>query len=223
MAKFGKAAVLTAMQRTAMVPVYYNSSAEVTKAVVKACYEGGVRVFEFTNRGDFALEVFKEVVVFAQAECPEMIVGVGSVADAPTAALFISYGANFVVGPCLNEEVAKLCNRHLIPYIPGCGTVTEIGRANEMGCDVVKIFPAGCVGGPSFIKNVKAPMPWVNIMATGAVEPTEENLKAWMEAEAFCVGMGSKLFPKEAIAEARWDAITELCRSALAIIATHRK
>lgn len=223
MARFCKAAVLTAMQTTGMVPVYYNSSAETTKAVMKACYEGGVRVFEFTNRGDFALEVFKEVILFAQAECPEMIVGVGSIVDAPTAALFISYGANFVVGPCLNEEVARLCNRHIVPYIPGCGTVTEIGRANEVGCDVAKIFPAGCVGGPDFIKNVKAPMPWVNIMATGAVEPTEKNLKAWMEAGAFCVGMGSKLFPKEAISGNRWEVITELCRSTLEIIAAYRK
>lgn len=223
MARFCKAAVLTAMQTTGMVPVYYNSSAETTKAVMKACYEGGVRVFEFTNRGDFALEVFKEVILFAQAECPEMIVGVGSIVDAPTAALFISYGANFVVGPCLNEEVARLCNRHIVPYIPGCGTVTEIGRANEAGCDVAKIFPAGCVGGPDFVKNVKAPMPWVNIMATGAVEPTEENLKAWMEAGTFCVGMGSKLFPKEAISGNRWDVITEMCRSTLEIIAAYRK
>ena len=223
MAKFNKAAVLTAMQATGMVPVYYDGKAERAKAVVKACYEGGVRVFEFTNRGDFAVDVFKEVMLYTLEACPEMIIGVGSVVDAPTAALYIGYGANFVVGPCMNEEVAKLCNRHLIPYIPGCGTVSEIGRANELGCDVAKIFPAGCVGGPEFIKNVKAPMPWANIMATGAVEPTEENLKAWMEAGAFCVGMGSKLFPKQVVENAEWGVVSNLCREALAIIAKYIK
>lgn len=223
MAKFSKVAVLTAMKETGMVPVFYNGEAEKAKAVVKACYDGGVRVFEFTNRGDFAIDVFKEVMRYTLEECPEMILGVGSIVDAPTAALFIAYGANFVVGPCLNEEVARLCNRHLIPYIPGCGTVTEIGRANELGCDVAKIFPAGAVGGPDFIKNVKAPMPWANIMATGAVEPTEENLKAWFEAKVFCVGMGSKLFPKEAMADGRWEQITTLCQSTLEIIAKYNK
>lgn len=223
MAKFSKTAVLTAMQTTGMVPVYYDGSVDKTKAVIKACYDGGVRVFEFTNRGDFALDVFKKAILFAQAECPDMIIGVGSIVDAPTAALFIAYGANFVVGPYLNEEVARLCNRHLVPYIPGCGTVTEIGRANEIGCDIAKIFPAGCVGGPSFIKNVKAPMPWANIMATGAVEPTEDNLKAWMEAGAFCVGMGSKLFPKQAMDQECWEVVTELCHSTLEIIAKYRK
>lgn len=223
MAKFNKAAVLAVMESTAMVPVFYDGDAERAKAVVKACYDGGVRLFEFTNRGDFALDVFKQVVQYALAECPDMIVGVGSVVDAPTAALFIAYGANFVVGPCLNEEVARLCNRHLVLYVPGCGSVSEIGRAHELGCDVVKIFPAGQVGGPDFIRNVKAPMPWANIMATGAVEPAEENLKAWFAAGAYCVGMGSKLFPKEVLQRGEWPVIEELCRRALSIIADNKK
>ena len=211
------------MQRTPMVPVFYDANPEVAKNVVKACYEGGVRCFEFTNRGDFAAEVFAQIVKFAAVECPEMIIGVGSIVDAPTAALYIQYGANFIVGPCMNAEVAKLCNRHLVPYVPGCGTVTEISYAQELGCDITKIFPAGCVGGPDFVKNIKAPLPWSNIMATGAVEPTEENLGAWFAAGVFSVGMGSKLFPKAELKAGNWAAVTEKCREALAIVEKVRK
>lgn len=218
MAAFTKLQVLQAMQQTGMVPVFYHSDAEVARQVLKACYEGGVRAFEFTNRGDFASEVFIDLMKFSRRECPEMILGIGSVVDAPTAALYLQYGANFVVGPYLNPEVARLCNRHLVPYTPGCGSVTEIGEAQELGCDLVKIFPAGNVGGPSFVKNIKAPLPWSMIMATGAVEPTEENLTAWMKAGTTCVGMGSKLFPKDRIAAQDWNYITEKCRFALGII-----
>lgn len=205
-----------------MVPVYYNSDIKVAKQVVRACYKGGVRVFEFTNRGDFAHEVFGELVKYAERECPELILGAGSVVDAATAALFIQLGANFIVGPLFNPEIAKVCNRRLIPYVPGCGSVSEIGFAQEAGCDLCKIFPAGNVGGSSFVKNIKAPMPWTLLMATGAVEPTEENLAAWFKAGVTCVGMGSKLFPKEVITSDDWQAITELCRHALSIIKKQR-
>ena len=218
MAAFTKIQVLQTILQTGMVPVFYHSDAEVARQVLKACYEGGVRAFEFTNRGDFASEVFIDLMKFSRRECPEMILGIGSVIDAPTAALYLQYGANFVVGPYLNAEVARLCNRHLVPYTPGCGSVTEIGEAQELGCDLVKIFPAGNVGGPSFVKNIKAPLPWSMIMATGAVEPTEENLTAWMKAGTTCVGMGSKLFPKDRIAAQDWNYITEKCRFALDII-----
>lgn len=222
MARFNKIQVLTAIGFTGMVPVFYHADAETACAVVKACYEGGVRAFEFTNRGDFALEVFSAVSKFCAKECPEMVLGIGSIVDAPTAAMFIHAGANFVVGPCFNAEIATLCNRHLIPYTPGCGSVTEISAAHAVGCDLVKIFPAGCVGGPSFVKNVLAPLPWSQIMATGAVEPTEENLSAWFKAGVFCVGMGSKLFPSADIKAGNWEAISEKCASALSIIAKNR-
>lgn len=222
MARFHKIETLRAIIQTGMVPVYYNSDIKIAKQVVRACYKGGVRVFEFTNRGDFAHEVFGELVKYAERECPELILGAGSVVDAATAALFIQLGANFIVGPLFNPEIAKVCNRRLIPYVPGCGSVSEIGFAQEAGCDLCKIFPAGNVGGPSFVKNIKAPMPWTLLMATGAVEPTEENLAAWFKAGVTCVGMGSKLFPKEVIASGDWQAITELCRHALSIIKKQR-
>lgn len=223
MARFSKLEVLQTMKLTGMVPVFYNADLELSKQVVKACYEGGVRAFEFTNRGDFAHEIFGELSKWVAKECPEMILGVGSVVDAPTAALYIQLGANFVVGPLFNAEVAKVCNRRLIPYTPGCGSVSEIGAAQEVGCDMTKIFPAGNVGGPSFVKNILAPMPWSMIMATGAVEPTEENLSAWFKAGVTVVGMGSLLFPKEVIAQKDWAAISLKCREALDIIAKYKK
>ena len=223
MARFSKIEVLQTMKLTGMVPVFYNADLELSKQVVKACYKGGVRAFEFTNRGDFAHEIFGELSKWVAKECPEMILGVGSVVDAPTAALYIQLGANFVVGPLFNAEVAKVCNRRLIPYTPGCGSVSEIGAAQEVGCDMTKIFPAGNVGGPSFVKNILAPMPWSMIMATGAVEPTEENLSAWFKAGVTVVGMGSLLFPKEVIAQKDWAAISLKCREALDIIAKYKK
>lgn len=223
MAQFNKIQVLSAMATTGMVPVYYHREAEIAKKVVKACYDGGVRAFEFTNRGDFAQEVFAELVKFAQQECPEMILGIGSIVDAGTAALYLQLGANFMVGPLFNPAIANVCNRRLIPYIPGCGTVSEIGFAQEAGCDVCKIFPAGSVGGPSFISNIKAPMPWSMIMATGAVEPTEDNLTAWFKAGVTCVGMGSKLFPKASVEQGDWQTITSLCRQALVYIQQAKK
>lgn len=222
MARFNKMQVLDAIVSTGMVPVYYNKDVEIAKQVVKACYEGGVRAFEFTNRGDFAHEVFAELIKFATKECPELVLGVGSIVDAGTASLYLQLGANFVVGPLFNPEIAKVCNRRLVPYTPGCGSVSEIGFAQEVGCDLCKIFPAGNVGGPSFVKNIKAPMPWSMIMATGAVEPTEENLSAWFKVGVTCVGMGSKLFPKEKIAAGNWEAISTLCRDALATIKKYR-
>ena len=222
MARFNKMQVLDAIVSTGMVPVYYNKDVEIAKQVVKACYEGGVRAFEFTNRGDFAHEGFAELIKFATKECPELVLGVGSIVDAGTASLYLQLGANFVVGPLFNPEIAKVCNRRLVPYTPGCGSVSEIGFAQEVGCDLCKIFPAGNVGGPSFVKNIKAPMPWSMIMATGAVEPTEENLSAWFKAGVTCVGMGSKLFPKEMIAAGNWEAISTLCRDALATIKKYR-
>ena len=206
---------------TGMVPVFYHKNAEIAKKVIKACYDGGVRAFEFTNRGDFAHEVFAECVKFAATECPELALGVGSVVDAPTAALYIQLGACFVVGPLFNPEIAPVCNRRLIPYCPGCGSVTEMGTAQELGCDLTKLFP-GDVYGPAMVKNLKAPMPWSKIMVTGGVAPTEENLTEWFKAGVYCVGMGSKLFPNEKIKEEDWQYITDKCKETLGYVSAAR-
>ena len=203
MAKYNKLQVIAAMKETGMVPVFYHADIETAKAVLKACYDGGVRAFEFTNRGDFAQEVFGELVKYAGKELPGMILGI-------------------VVGPLFNPEIAPICNRRLVPYCPGCGTISEVGKAQELGCDLCKVFP-GDVLGPAFVKGLRAPMPWSQIMVTGGVKPTKENLEGWFGAGVTCVGMGSNLFPKEAIASKDWKQITDLCRSALDIIAEVRK
>ena len=216
MAKFDKIQVINKIAAAPMVPVFYHKDAAVACAVLKACYEGGVRAFEFTNRGDFAHEVFNEVIKFAARECPEMAVGVGSVVEPGTASLYMQMGACFVVGPLFNPEVAKVCNRRQVPYIPGCGTVSEVGAAQEVGCEVCKVFP-GDVIGPKFVKGLMAPMPWSKLMVTGGVEPTEENLSSWFNAGAFAVGMGSKLFPKDKVTAGDWKYVSDKCREALAV------
>ena len=221
MAKYNKVQVISAAVSTGLVPVFYNSDLETSRAVLKACHEGGIRVFEFTNRGDFAHEIFAGLVKYAAAELPGMILGAGSVVDAPTAALYLQEGANFIVGPLFNPEVASLCNRRCVPYIPGCGSVTEVGNAQAAGCDVCKVFP-GDVLGPSFVKGIKAPMPWTQILVTGGVKPEAENLGGWFKAGASCVGMGSNLFPKDVVAAGDWAAVTALCAAALKIISEVR-
>ncbi|MCI6617483.1 MAG: bifunctional 4-hydroxy-2-oxoglutarate aldolase/2-dehydro-3-deoxy-phosphogluconate aldolase [Prevotella sp.] len=218
MARFNKIQVIEAMRNTGMVPVFFNSDVEICKQVIKACYEGGVRVFEFTNRGDFAHEIFGDLVKWAAKECPDMILGAGTVIDAPSATLFIQLGANFIVGPNFVPEIAPICNRRLVPYCPGCGSVTEVSNANALGCDVTKVFPAGNVGGPSFVKNILGPLRWANIMVTGAVSPDRENLTEWIKSGVLCVGMGSKLFPKDVIATGKWQAITDKCIESLGYI-----
>ena len=217
MARFNKIQVLKTMTDTGMVPVFYHPDVEIAKSVLKACYMGGVRTFEFTNRGEFAHEVFGELSKYVSKECPDMILGVGSVVDAPTASLYIQLGANFVVGPLFNPEIVRICNRRLIPYIPGCGSVSEVGTAQEAGCDLCKVFP-GDILGPGFAKGLKAPMPWTMLMVTGGVKPEESNLKSWFDAGVNCVGMGSNLFPKEIITAKEWNRITDLCRNSFDII-----
>lgn len=204
------------MIRTGMVPVFYNADIPTAKAVLKACYDGGVRVFEFTNRGDKAVEVFKALMEYSRT-LPGLILGVGSISFGRDARKFIRLGANFVVGPQWAPSVNRACRFRRIPYVPGCGTVSEVGRAQRAGCDICKVFP-GDVLGPSFVKGLKAPMPWSRLMVTGGVKPTEENLSAWFKAGVCCVGMGSNLFPKESLAAGDWAAVTKLCSDSLEII-----
>ncbi len=218
MARFTRIEVALKMKEIGMIPVFYHKDAEVCKNVVKACYDGGIRVFEFTNRGDFAHEVFNEINKWAIKACPEMIMGVGSVIDQGTASMYIQIGTNFIVSPLIDEDMAKVCNRRKIAWSPGCGSVTEINRAHELGAEVVKIFPGSSVGGPDFVSGVKGPMPWASIMPTGGVSPDEANLKGWFKAGVHCVGMGSQLFPKDVIESGNYQAITDKCIEALAII-----
>lgn len=211
------------MEQTGLVPVFYNGDAEVAKNVVRACYKGGVRTFEFTNRGKNALEVFTGLARMVAVECPGLTLGIGSIVDPEACRRFVDAGAKFVVGPVFSPDVMKQALAVGIPYIPGAATPTEIFNARNSGAKIVKVFPAAECGGPAFVKAVLAPMPWLRIMVTGGVEPTRENLTGWFSAGVSCVGIGGNLFPKEIIAAARWDDLAAICASTLAIIAELKK
>jgi 2-dehydro-3-deoxyphosphogluconate aldolase/(4S)-4-hydroxy-2-oxoglutarate aldolase len=213
-----KLSVLNAVHNTGIVPVFYNGDIEKAKGIAKACVAGGITVLEFTNRGDHAWEVFSALHKFCQKELPEAILGAGSVLDASTASLYIANGASFIVGPVTNPDVAKVCNRRKVPYIPGCGTASEISYAEELGADIVKIFPGTSVGGPGFVKDALAPMPWSSIMPTGGVDITEESLRPWFEAGVVSVGMGSKLVSADVVKNNDWATLEARSKQVLALI-----
>lgn len=217
MARFTRIEVALKMKESGMVPLFYNPDLEVGKKVLKAIYKGGARLLEFTNRGDYAHEVFNELNKFAAKELPELIMGVGSVTDAGSASLYMQTGANFIVTPVLREDIAIVCNRRKVLWSPGCGTLTEICRAEELGCEIVKLFP-GSTYGPGFVKAIRGPQPWTNIMPTGGVSPTEENLRGWFDAGVTCVGMGSKLVSKEILKNEDFAGLEKKTREALALI-----
>ncbi len=222
MPRHSKLAALNAIHDIGVVPVFYNADLKRAQNIARACVAGGIRVLEFTNRGDHAWQVFAELDRFCAAELPEAVLGAGSVIDAGTAALYIGNGASFIVGPVTNSEVAKVCNRRNIPYVPGCGTASEISYAQGLGADIVKIFPGSAVGGPEFVKDVLAPMPWSAIMPTGGVDITEDSLRPWFEAGVCAVGMGSKLISSDVVADEEWQALEARSRNVVELIAKIR-
>ena len=218
MAAKDRISVLLAMMDQGVIPVFYHKDVGVCKQVIQACANGGAKCIEFTNRGDFAAHVFYEVTSHFANEDPSVIMGVGSVVDAPTAGIYIANGAKFVVGPLLNADVAKVCNRRGIPYSPGCGSATEIGYAQELGCEIVKVFPGTAVGGPDFVKSILGPMPWTRIMPTGGVEATEASLKQWFGAGIVACGIGSNLITKELLDAKDYSGIENKVRDTVALI-----
>lgn len=218
MARFSRMETLSTIKDIGLVPVFFNEDLDVAKRIVAACVDGGASVIEFTNRGDGAYQIFSELEVFFRSEGRDVILGVGSIVDAPTAAIYINSGANFVVGPILDEETAILCNTRKIPYIPGCGSATEINRAHRYGVEICKIFPGGEVGGPPFIKAVRGPMPWAELMPTGGVDTTETSLSAWFEAGVACVGIGSKLIDRKLVEQGQFSDLTKRMSDTIEII-----
>jgi 2-dehydro-3-deoxyphosphogluconate aldolase/(4S)-4-hydroxy-2-oxoglutarate aldolase len=218
MARFSRIEVINAIYDLGLVPVFYNDDLDTAKKIVNACADGGARVIEFTNRGDYAYKTFSELVSYFAEQRSEVILGVGSVIDGPTAALYINGGANFVVGPILNPKVAEVCNRRKIAYSPGCATASEISDAEALGVEIVKIFPGGLVGGPAFVKAIKGPMPWTRIMPTGGVDTTRDSIRSWIQAGAACLGIGSKLVTTELVAKGDWQGLTEKVAECLSLI-----
>lgn len=217
MAQYTRMEVATVMKETGLVPLFYHPDVALGKKVIKACYDGGARLMEFTARGDFAFEVFLELNKFARKELPGMILGVGSITDAGAASLFMQMGANFIVTPSLREDIALACNRRKVLWSPGCGSLTEINRAEELGCEIIKLFP-GDVYGPAFVKAIKGPQPWTSIMPTGGVTTAESNIKGWFDAGVICVGMGSQLISKELLQKLDFKGLENKIREVLALI-----
>ncbi len=215
MARHRKIDVLQGVIEQKVIPLFYHGDVDIAFELVKACVEGGARVIEFTNRGDHAYEVFKEVEKKAARELPEVILGIGSVIDAATASLYLASGANFVVAPCLEPEVAITCNARKIPYMPGCQTLSEIHQAHKLGVDIVKLFPGGANGGASFVSGILAPCPWIQILPTGGVEPTKESMEPWFKAGITACGMGSKLIQKQLVENKKYSEISAKVRKAI--------
>lgn len=211
MARFSRSQVLHTAESTGMIPVFYHADEQVCRNVLQACYRGGVRLFEFTNRGDFAHELFAELVKYAAKELPDLILGAGTIIDEASAVLFLQSGANFIVSPIVKEPIARACHRRKVAWMPGCATLTEISLADELGADIVKLFP-GFVLGPKFVAAAKGPFPWVKLMPTGGVEPTVESLTQWFNAGVTCVGIGSQLFPNAALEQGQYQQIEDTCR-----------
>jgi 2-dehydro-3-deoxyphosphogluconate aldolase/(4S)-4-hydroxy-2-oxoglutarate aldolase len=218
MPKLEKSIVVEKIKASGMVPVYNHPDLDVCKAVLKACYDGGLRVFEFTNRSESAVEVFVELKRYTSDTIPDMLIGVGSIIDAETTRRFIAEGADFIVSPALVEEMAMVCKQNKVPWLPGCGTVTEVVKAHQLGADIIKLFPGAQVGGPGFVKAVLAPLPFLDLMPTGGVSPDKENLQEWFTAGVACVGMGSKLFPKDWIEAGKLHKLSQLISRTLEVI-----
>ncbi|MBN1107538.1 MAG: bifunctional 4-hydroxy-2-oxoglutarate aldolase/2-dehydro-3-deoxy-phosphogluconate aldolase [Bacteroidales bacterium] len=223
MARFSRIDVALKMKETGIVPVFYHKDPMVCRNVIKACSDGGIKVFEFTNRGDYAHEMFSELNKWAEKEVPTMIMGAGSVVDPGTASIYIQAGANFIVSPVLNPDMAKVCNRRKVLWSPGCGTLSEIGLAEELGAEIVKIFPGSSVGGPDFVRAIKGPCPWTSIMPTGGVEPSVDNLREWFDAGVTCVGIGSNLITRELIQKKDWEGIRKRVAAAIKIARMFKK
>lgn len=222
MAQYSRIQVIRQMEESGMVPLFYHSDIKVVKSVVKACYDGGTRLIEFTNRGDLAIDIFSELMSYVISELPSLIVGVGSVTDAESASRYMMAGANFVVTPVFRNDIAVVCNRRKVLWAPGCGSLTEITKAEEMGCELVKLFPGGTYG-PSFVKAIKGPQPWTLIMPTGGVTTEENNLRGWFDSGVLCVGIGSKLISKEILLNKDYVTLKKDVAKTLNIIKSIRK
>jgi 2-dehydro-3-deoxyphosphogluconate aldolase/(4S)-4-hydroxy-2-oxoglutarate aldolase len=223
MARFQRFDVIRALLDGGLLPIFNTADAQAAVEIAAACARGGASAVELTNRGEAAYPVFCELVGRLAKDDPDLILGVGTVTDAPTAALFLAAGANFIVGPNLNPEIARLCNRRKVLYVPGCATETEIASAEELGAEICKLFPAGCMGGPAFVRSVMAPCPWHRLLATGGIAADEQGIAEWIRAGTAVLGMGGKLISRDLVKAGEYDAIAARTADCLAWIKKARK
>jgi 2-dehydro-3-deoxyphosphogluconate aldolase/(4S)-4-hydroxy-2-oxoglutarate aldolase len=222
MARFRRHDVLSAIHGSGLIPIFYHPDADVGAKVAAACQEGGSRILEFTNRGDRAVRAFEAIAERCERQMPGLILGAGSIVDAPTAALYIAAGASFIVAPTFDPEVARLVHRRGIAYIPGAGSAGEVMEALAAGCEIVKVFPADALGGTTFFEALHRPCPWANLMPTGGVALEEESVRAWIRAGAACLGMGSNLISRDVLARGDWAELARRVRDLLGWISAAR-
>lgn len=215
--KFTKAQLYAKINEVPIMPLFNHPDLAVSKAAVKACYDGGIRVFEYTNRGEGAALIFAELVKYIRQELPEMAIGIGTVFNAEEAEYFVDLDTDFIVQPIMNPTVGDVCHKHKIAWMPGVMTVTELYNAQQAGADIIKIFPANVLG-TAFIKALIAPMPHAKVMVTGGVEPNEENIRGWFSAGVTAVGMGSQLFPKDVLATKNYQQIENVVKKCVALV-----
>lgn len=200
-----------------LLPLFFNKDAEVSKEVLRALYQAGVRTLEYTNRGEAALQNFKQLRQVCDTELKGMYLGVGTIKNAQAAQVFIDAGTDFIVSPGLVEEVAKVADSHQMLWVPGCMTPTEIIRAEQLGAQLVKLFP-GNILGAGFVSAIKELFPQLKFMPTGGVEAEENNLKGWFKAGVAAVGMGSKLITKELVQQKDYEGLKTATEKALQLI-----
>lgn len=214
---FSKEEIIEVMKGTGIVPLFTHDNAEDAQQVVEAAYRGGVRAFEFTNRRANSFEIFSHLIR-ERKKFPDLMLGIGTVMDAKTTKMFIDAGADFIISPIMKTEMAEVCHAHNKAWIPGCATLTEIVTARDHGAAVIKVFP-GSVLGPGFVSSIMPVVPDLKLMITGGVEPTQENLSAWFNAGAMCVGMGSQLFTKDILQHRNWDVLSQKVKHAMELVA----
>jgi 2-dehydro-3-deoxyphosphogluconate aldolase/(4S)-4-hydroxy-2-oxoglutarate aldolase len=219
--QFTNTDIVAKIKELGLVPLFTHDDVAISKKVIEAAYRGGVRVFEFTNRRKNSFEVFVAMLDYCK-KFPDLMLGIGTVMDAATTQRFIDAGAHFIISPILKLEMAEVCNRNNILWMPGCATLTEIVTARDHGAEVIKVFP-GSVLGPGFVFSIMPVVPGLKLMITGGVEPNEKNLTAWFKAGAMSVGMGSQLFTKDILDNQDWKGLEESVRSILQIIKDIRK
>lgn len=217
-----KEQVIQQIRHTGLLPLYYNDSKVVSIDTLKALYQSGIRVLEYTNRGENALANFKALKTIAATEMPDLLLGIGTVKTVESATDFIALGADFVVSPIVSPEVSNIVLAHNLAWIPGCLTPTEIHQAQTLGATLVKIFPGNLVG-PSYIQSIKDIFPDLLLMPTGGVEPQENNLKSWFDAGVCAVGMGSKLLKTDMIEAGHFEALSNYIKKITILIQSCKK
>ena len=206
-----------------LMPNFTADTFEAAFGVARATFAGGCTVLEFLNRGPAAAGVFAQLAERCRAELPGLLLGGGTITEAATAGQYINAGAAFIVAPNFNAEVAALCNRRGVPYLPGCGTATEISDALAAGSDIAKVFPGPSLGGPGFVRAVLGPLPHALLMPSGGVGIEDHELAEWFGAGVGCVSIGSDLLPARDIASADWPAIEARVRTVVERIARVRR